>query len=424
MRSSYQKQKKLSRAGEKRKAPFIKRNFMIKKDMKRERLWTKDYLLSTLINFLILVNYYLLMVMMTDYACKQYGVSLSTAGLTASIFVVGALLSRLFTGAAMEKVGRTRILHLFLILNLLMSLAYFLTAGIAALLLIRILHGISYGAISTAVGTIVSRSVPKSRTGEGIGYYMLSVTLAAAVGPFLGMSLHGSGGFTLLFGVCCGLTAAALAASLFITPQPPETKTASASEQPLRLSSFFEPKAFRVSSFAAAVYFGYSALLAFLTTYTTEAGLASTGRFFFVVYAIAIFVSRPVTGPLFDKKGEAAVLIPAFLSFTVGMALLGFMTDSATLLTAAAFLGFGVGVTQSTGLASAVREAPKERMAVVNSTFYIFLDTAVGLGPFIMGFVLPFIGNSYPHLYCGLALLSLVMTLIYLPLRPKTTPHR
>lgn len=389
--------------------------------MNRERLWTKDYILSTLINFLILVNYYLLMVIMTDYTQKEYGVSLSLAGLTASIFVVGALLSRLFAGAAMEKIGRTRMLRAALILNLVMSLSYFFEIGIVVLLLIRTLHGVSYGAVSTAVGTIVSRSVPKSRTGEGIGYYMLSVTLAAAVGPFLGMSLHGSGGFTLLFGVCCGLTAAAVASSLFITPQPPETAADPAQKQPLRLSSFFEPKAFRVSSFAAAVYFSYSALLAFLTTYTNEAGLASAGRFFFVVYAVAIFVSRPVTGPLFDKKGEAAVLLPAFLSFTVGMFLLGWMPDSLTLLTASVFLGFGVGVTQSTGLASAVKEAPKERMAVVNSTFYIFLDTAVGLGPFIMGLFLPFIGNSYSLLYYGLAVLSLLITLIYLPLRPKTT---
>lgn len=388
--------------------------------MNRERLWTKDYLLSTLINFLILTNYYLLMVIMTDYAYKEYGVSLSLAGLTAGIFIIGALLSRLFSGAAMEKIGRIRMLRASLLLNLVMSLSYFFEIGIAALLMIRALHGISYGAVSTSVGTIVSRSVPKSRTGEGIGYYMLSVTLAAAVGPFLGMSLHGSGGFTLLFGVCCALTAAALTASLFITSQPPEAAAVPARKQPLRLSAFFEPKAFRVSSFAAAVYFGYSALLAFLTTYTNEAGLAAAGRFFFVVYAIAIFVSRPVTGPLFDKKGEAAVLIPAFLSFTVGLFLLGWMPNSLTLLTASAFLGFGVGVTQSTGLASAVREAPKERMAVVNSTFYIFLDTAVGLGPFIMGFFLPFIGNSYSRLFLLLGLFSLLTVLIY----PLFLPNR
>lgn len=382
--------------------------------MNRERLWTKDYILSTLINFLILVNYYLLMVIMTDYTHKEYGVSMSIAGLAASIFIIGALLSRLLTGAVTEKIGTTRILRSALILNSLMSLSYFLEANVVVLLAARFIHGISYGAVSTAVGTIVSRSVPKSRTGEGIGYYMLSVTLAAAVGPFLGMSLHGSGGFGLLFGVCFGLSAAATAACFFLTSQPPlQTAATAVQKQPLRFSSFLEPQAFRVSSFAAAVYFGYSALLAFLTTYTTEAGLASAGRFFFVVYAIAIFVSRPVTGPLFDKKGEAAVLLPAFLAFTVGLFLLGWMGDSIILLTAAAFLGFGVGVTQSTGLASAVKEAPKERMAVVNSTFYIFLDTSVGLGPFIMGFFLPFIGHSYSRLYLLLGVFSLFVTLLY-----------
>ena len=46
---------------------------------------------------------------------------------------------------------------------------------------------------------------------------MLSTTLAAAVGPFLGMTFHGNGGFTLLFAVCCALTGSATLAALFIT---------------------------------------------------------------------------------------------------------------------------------------------------------------------------------------------------------------
>lgn len=385
--------------------------------MEREALWTKDFILCTLINFLVMVNYYLLMVVMTDYTRKEYGASMSTAGLTAGIFIIGALFSRFFIGATMQRFGSTPILRFFLMLNLLMSSAYFFSGNLISLLLIRTIHGISYGAVSTAVGTVVSRTVPKSRTGEGIGYYMLSVTLAAAVGPFGGLSLHARGGSTLLFAVCCALTASALVSSLCLTTQSP---SAAVGDRRLRLTSFFEPKALRISSFAAAVYFGYSALLAFLATYTADAGLASAGRFFFVVYAIAIFISRPVTGPLFDKKGEAAVLIPAFLAFAVGMALLSWMANGFVLLAAAAFLGFGVGVTQSTGLASAVKEAPKERMAVVNSTFYIFLDTAVGLGPFLMGLFLPLIHNSYALLYGGLACFSLLIILIYLPCRPKT----
>ena len=357
------------------------------------RLWTKDYILGISINFLVMVNYYMLVVIMTDYALKFYDVSVTTAGLTAVIFIIGATLSRLICGAVMEKVGRTRMLMIFLLLNLFMSGLYFFVRHIVLLLAVRAVHGVSYGAVSTAVGTIAASVIPKSRSGEGIGYYMLSTTLAAAVGPFLGMTFHGNGSFSLLFAVCCALTGAATLAALFITRQPPSQPAAAPKTAAERgWKAFLEPKAFRVSGFAAAFYIGYS------------------------------FVSRPVTGPLFDKKGEAAVLLPAFLAFAAGMLLLGWCPDSPVLLVSAALLGFGVGVTQSTGLAAAVKEAPPQRLAVVNSTFYIFLDVAVGLGPVLMGFILTATGNSYALLYTGLGLFSLAVTAVYFVFRPRRSP--
>ena len=245
------------------------------------RLWTKDYILGISINFLVMVNYYMLVVIMTDYALKFYDVSVTIAGLTAVIFIIGATLSRLICGAVMEKVGRTRMLMIFLLLNLFMSGLYFFVRHIVLLLAVRAVHGVSYGAVSTAVGTIAASVIPKSRSGEGIGYYMLSTTLAAAVGPFLGMTFHGNGSFSLLFAVCCALTGTATLAALFITRQPPSQPAAAPKTAAERgWKAFLEPKAFRVSGFAAAFYIGYSALLTYLAIYADEKGMAAAGRFF------------------------------------------------------------------------------------------------------------------------------------------------
>ena len=46
----------------------------------QERLWTKDFILGTLINFLLMVNYYSLMVVITSYSMKVYGAPASAAG--------------------------------------------------------------------------------------------------------------------------------------------------------------------------------------------------------------------------------------------------------------------------------------------------------------------------------------------------------
>ena len=55
------------------------------------RLWTKDFTLGTAVNFLLMVNYYGLMVVVADYAMKTYDAPAATAGLAASIFIIGAL---------------------------------------------------------------------------------------------------------------------------------------------------------------------------------------------------------------------------------------------------------------------------------------------------------------------------------------------
>ena len=56
----------------------------------REKLWTRDFVFGTAVNFLIMVNYYGLMVVVADYAMKTYDAPAATAGLAASIFVIGA----------------------------------------------------------------------------------------------------------------------------------------------------------------------------------------------------------------------------------------------------------------------------------------------------------------------------------------------
>ena len=54
------------------------------------RLWTKDFIFGTLVNFLLMVNYYSLMVVITSYSMKVYSAPASAAGLAASIFIIGA----------------------------------------------------------------------------------------------------------------------------------------------------------------------------------------------------------------------------------------------------------------------------------------------------------------------------------------------
>lgn len=152
--------------------------------MEPAKLWTKNFVLCTFVNFLLMLNYYLLITVMTQYTIETYGAGSGVAGLSASIFVIGTLAARLFAGSRLEQVGHKRLVLIGAVLVFAMSGVYMIVDQIAILFAIRLIHGAAYGLLATALGTVVTETVPESKRGEGIGYYMLSNTLGAAVGPF------------------------------------------------------------------------------------------------------------------------------------------------------------------------------------------------------------------------------------------------
>ena len=392
--------------------------------MEHTKLWTKNFLAGTLVNFLLVLNYYLLMVIMTDYSVSHYHVSSSIAGLSASMFVIGALLARFFSAKLMEKIGKKNLLLAGVLLEIAASATYFFAVNIFILFFIRFIHGLSYGMASTSVSTVVTSQIPKERHGEGIGYFMLRITLGAAIGPFLGMSLINHGGFPYIFMTCILAAVLCFLGSLLLrSPQPATMEKVHISKQAIPrqnrgLANIFEKKAVPISLVCAGIYFCYSSIISFLTPYTRSIQLTAAATFFFIVYSAVILITRPFTGRLFDTKGEYSIMIPAFLSFFAGMILLSQTHNGFSLLLSAAFLGFGIGVIQSCGLALAVQKSSPERISYVNSTFYIFLDVGTGSGPFLLGFLIPSAG--YRGMYTAMAGVTFLLCLLYLFISRKS----
>lgn len=382
------------------------------------KLWTKDFLILAFVNFFVALNFYLLMVVMSVFAMENFSSPPSEAGLSSSIFVLGALFARLFSGNWIERIGRKKLLYAGLTLSLLMSSLYFGISGVTSLLIIRVLHGAGFGITSTALGTIVTNIIPKERRGEGIGYYMLSVTLATAIGPFLALFISQYGSFKLIFIVCIVSASLSLGATLFLTvPEMKLTEEYLKEISTYRLNNFFEAKAVPISLVCALLYFCYSSILAFLSAYSKEIDLVSAASFFFIVFATVILLSRPITGRLFDSKGENITMYPAIFIYMLGMIILSQAHHGYTLLLAGAFIGLGFGVVQSSGQAISVKVTPPHRLSLANSTFFIFLDLGSGIGPFLLGLLIPLTG--FRGMYIVIAIVTFVCMFLYYLLHGK-----
>jgi MFS family permease len=380
-------------------------------------LWTKDFIIVSSVNFFLTLVFYLLIVIIGVYAVEQFQATTSQAGLVTGIFIVGALIGRLFTGRSIEQIGRKKTLFFGLSLFTITILFYFIQLGIGFLLLTRFLHGMSMGIASTATGTIVAQIIPNKRKGEGIGYYSMSATLATAIGPFIGLYMSEHTSMQMIFTLCLALGFFSFITAFFVFVPQVERSTEVSEKKSIRLSQFIEPKAVPIAVITLVVAFCYSSVLSFINFYAIEIDLVSTASFFFLVYSIAVLISRPFTGRLMDVKGANYVMYPAFILFAAGMMVLASAHNSVTLLLGGALIGLGFGNMQSCTQAIAVKLTPPHRMGLATSTFFIFLDAGLGFGPYLLGFFVSMM--SYATLYMILGVVVLASSGLYFVLHGK-----
>lgn len=353
------------------------------------------------------------MTMMALYAVDSFRASESEAGLASSIFIFGTLLARLFAGKYVEVIGRKKLLYTSLILFLLGSFAYFPVQSLTLLLIVRFFHGAAFGLLNTALSTICLDSIPPDRQGEGTGYFSLSSTGATAIGPFLGVMIANQSGYDMMFAICTGFSLVAMLICFFtnIKEVNLDAEDIKQMKQGLRLQDFFEKNALPISIMMVITGIGYSSIISFLNTYAKTINLAHTASLYFVVYAIFLFIARPMAGKLLDTKGDNIVMYPAIFIYATSLGLLGITINGWMMILAGILLAFGYGTLVSSGQAIAVKVSPRHHIGLANSTFYIFLDIGMSVGPFIMGLIIPTTG--YRNMYLILAIMMLCMVAYY-----------
>ncbi|MGE7765422.1 MFS transporter [Peribacillus sp. NPDC096540] len=376
----------------------------------KPKLWTKDFLIVSSANFFLFLTFYVLMVTLTIYTMDNFHASQAQAGLASSIFVLGAVLVRPIAGKKIDQIGRRKMLLGSLILFLLSSIFYFLVDSLSLLLIDRLVHGISFGLATTATGTIAADIIPNERRGEGTGYFAMSTNLAMAFGPFVGLLITQHFSYSIIFYAASLFAAFSLIASTFMHV-PEGEKERVAQQKGFKIGDYFEKRALPISIFIGFAGFTYSSILSYLTSFAKELNLMDAASFFFVVFAIFLLVSRPFTGRMFDVKGENAVIYPSLLLFAVGMVILSQSHHGITLLIAGALIGVGYGTFQSSCQAISIKEAPANRMGLATSTYFTMYDFGIGVGPFLLGFLIPFTG--FQGLFIGMSILSFVLIAIY-----------
>ena len=332
-------------------------------------------------------------------------------GLVITVYVIGSVLARIFSGVWVDRFGNKKISIMGFALFFIATVFYFgVINGIFLFLVVRFIHGMSYAVASTATNTAVVSVLPRSRQGEGIGYFSMFLSLAMVVGPSVGLLLWKSENIYLLLSVVSILSAIAFLL-VWRVHLPENEKTVAPVKGKLKWNDIIEIKALPISLVSFFLFFSYSSLSGFLASYTKEIHQSSVTGVFFIVYALMIVVFRPVVAKLFDRFNEHYLFYPSIIVFTIGMFLLSQAHSVATILISGILMGLSYGILFPCFQRLAIKQSPAVRSGAATATFFLLNDLGYGLGSYFMGFTASI--SSYRIMYAFAAVISLVSIIAY-----------
>lgn len=350
-----------------------------------EKLWTLPFILVLIVGVISGAATQMVTPLIMEYSVKL-GAPMTIAATIASVISITALFLRPFCGMLSDKVNRHTMLMISTALAGVCVLGYSFAATTGMMVGIRIAHGVAFAFMGVSNMAFATDYIPASRMGEGIGWFGLSVIVAQAFGPGLGVYLADNFSYNVSFVCAAALYAASMILMLAIPAKASVRSPAKRETPKLMMSNFIEPKIL-LPVVTLGMFSVVNSLVGnYLKLIATERGILDIGLFF-TVYSVVVFACRPFAGRLQDRKGLSVILYPALVITAVSMILIGRTGSLWVMLVAAVLKGIGQGTGAPAIQAECIKELGRERSGVATSTCYIGQDLGMIIGPIAGSFV-------------------------------------
>lgn len=390
---------------------------------KMQPLWTREFWAMSLSSFFQYVTLFALIAALPIFVIDILHGNEWQAGLTMTFFQFGAVFCRPLVGKWIDEINKRRMMFITLGMFLIVSIMYLGvgTGGLYFLLMVRLFHGAVFATGTTTVATVAALLLPAQRKGEGIGYFAMFAIVAMVVGPFFSLLILERYQFQVLFVAC--VVCAALAFWFGNRNSLPGIAGEAAAKKggPFTWNRFIEPKAIPIALIGGLLFFAYAGILVFLPLFAKQLNVPEYTSIFFAGFALAILITRPIVGKLFDQSGANTVVYPGFIMFVLGLICLSQVQGLPGLLTAGVIIGTGFGALGPAFQTLAIQTSPACRAGVATATYFWGLDISVGLGSVFLSVVASHAG--YRTMYLFAAVVVGVAAAAYYILGPQKIVH-
>lgn len=322
---------------------------------------------------------------------------------------------------------------------------------IPSLLVVRVLHGLSFVCLVSAVTVLLASTVPPRMAGRAFGYFSLSSLVPYALMPPLTEWLLprvGDEAQAYAWTALLTLPALALMAPLgarLAGPTRPGMDTGQDRRPPSRgevLENLRRVPVLLLLGTNALVFAGTTQVFFFIKQYALSLGVADPGLFF-TVSTVASILVRLLAGPYFDRIPRRGMAMLGMLALGACMALFALAGDAALLFVLAGVYGVCLGVALPLINAAMFLESPAH-LRGMNMNFMLFMmDAGYVLGPVVGGALVAATGG-FGILFAVSAASAVTGALLLAPLavreyrerqghgpqqpastpKPPVTPHR
>ncbi|MCE5344970.1 MAG: MFS transporter [Bacteroidales bacterium] len=348
-----------------------------------ERIWNKDFILVIVSNFLMYITYYAVISALPVYLVSELHATKSQVGVTVAAYTIASVLIRPFSGFTLDKFSRRMVYLSAMVIYSLLFAGYLVAITITSIILLRFAQGLTWGFTTISGSTIAVDIIPKSKRGEGIGYFALSTTMAMAVGPVIGLFICHQWGFTAMFlsGLFISLASLACAYTIHL-----RKRFLVGRHIQFNSKNMFDKNSVLPSLNLLIVMITYGGLLSFIALYGREIGIQNSSLFF-LIFAVGIASSRFAAGRVFDKNGPGRILTICITMLIISFPLLASVKNAMGFYLSAIIIGFGIGVVFPTFQSMVNNLASDGHRGAANSTLYTALDLGMGFGMIMAGLI-------------------------------------
>lgn len=392
--------------------------------MSLKRLMTPSFCYILVANFLLYFAFYLILPILAFYLQEEFGAGKTMIGFILSCYTIACLCIRPFSGYLLDAFARRPLYLLAYFVFVLIFGGYILATSLTLFIALRIVQGLAFGMVTVAGNTIVIDILPSAHRGEGIGYYGLANNIAMSFGPMIGLFMHNTCSYTVIFS--CALISGTLGFCMAYLVKTPYK--APVQRIPISLDRFFLKKGIWVGIALLMLSVPYGMTTTYVAMYAKEIGIEVNSGLYFTFMAIGLAVSRLFSGKQVDKGRITLVIslgmyLAVFTFFVLSglhrLVLWNHVFSSYLYIVIALAQGIAFGTMFPAFNTLFVNLAHHNQRGTATSTYLTSWDVGIGIGLMMGGSIAQAFGG-FEYAYLFGACLSVVSTLFFLL---KAGPH-